>query len=206
MSPARGVWIALLGPDGAGKSAVIERLESDLAGTFGSVRRFHLRPHFGRRDPDGPPVLDPHAREARGVLGSLAKLGLWWADCAAGYVLAVRPTLRRRGLVVFDRYVDDLQVDPRRYRFRGPMALARLVARWSPRPDVVVVLDAPEEVLRSRKLEVTVEETSRQRHGYRALAARLPEAVVVDASRKLDDVVGEIRAIVLHAAEIRNGR
>lgn len=200
MSAARGLWVAFLGPDGAGKSTVVERVEVDLAGRFGAVRRFHLRPHFGLRGPDGPPVLDPHGQRPRGRLGSLAKLGFWWLDAAVGYVVAVRPVLRRRGLVLFDRYLDDVTVDPLRYRYRGPAGLARAFARMAPRPDVTVVLDAPEDVLRARKLEVTPEETARQRRAYLALAARLPHAVVVDASRSIADVVEEVRGIVLAAA------
>jgi len=197
---ARGLWVAFLGPDGAGKSTVIERIERDLADCFSEVRRFHLRPHFGLRGPDGPPVLDPHGRRPRGRLGSLAKLGWWWADAVLGYAIAVRPVLRRHGLVLFDRTLDDVVVDPHRYRYRGSAALARAAARGAPRPHVVVVLDAPDAVLRDRKREVAPEETARQRRAYRALASRLPGAVLVDASRAIDEVVGEIRGIVLRAA------
>lgn len=200
MTPARGLWVAFLGPDGAGKSTVIERVERNLAGRFGAVRRFHLRPHFGLRGPDGPPVLDPHGRRPRSWPGSVAKLGWWWTDAIVGYALAVRPLLRRRGLVLFDRTLDDLIVDPRRYRYRGPAALARAAARWSPRPDLVVVLDAPEDVLQGRKREVEAEETTRQRRAYLELAGRLRSAVVVDASRGIEEVADEVCDVVLRAA------
>ena len=205
-SPQRGVWVVLLGPDGSGKSSVIEGLERDLAPRFRAVRRFHLRPHFGLRAPDGPPVIDPHGRPPRGLLASLAKLGVWWADCVVGYLIVVRPALRRRALVVFDRYVDDLVVDPRRYRYGAPLSLARLVARWTPRPHVFVVLDAPQAVLRERKREVEPEETTRQREAYRSLAGARGNAVLVDASRSLDQVVAEVERIVLGAANGGSGR
>jgi thymidylate kinase len=200
----RGVWIALLGPDGAGKTAVLEGIVREAGAAFGEVRRFHLRPHFGRRSGEGPPVTDPHGRRRRGRWSSLAKLSLWWADCVVGYAIAVRPALRRRALVVFDRYVDDLLVDPRRYRYGGPMGLARAVVAWTPRPHLFVFLDAPDAVLRERKREVSATETARQRRDYLALAARLPRAFVVDASRRLDEVVGEVRSLM--AATQNGGR
>jgi thymidylate kinase len=197
----RGVWAAFLGPDGSGKSTVIRRVEADLAPRFARVRRFHLRTHFGLRGPDGPPELDPHGRPKRAMLTSLLKLGLWWTDCTLGYFVAVRPALRRRGLVLFDRCIDDLLVDPRRYRYGAPMTLARLVARLAPRPHVMLVLDAPPAVLSERKREVDPQEMIRQREQYRALASTRRNAVLVDASRSIEDVVEEVEDILLRVGE-----
>lgn len=187
-----GVWVAFLGADGCGKSTVIGHVAERLAPVWKGVRRFHLRPHFGIRDPDGPPVTDPHALEARGIVTSVAKLGLWWLDSTLGYLTAVRPHLRRGRLVLFDRSVHDLLVDPRRYRFDRPMGLARVLLRAAPAPDLFVVLDAPPEVLRSRKREVSRGEVVRQREAYRDLAGELENATIVDAARPVEEVVRDV--------------
>lgn len=189
-----GVWLAILGPDGSGKSSVIEAVEREAGGSFAGVRRYHLRPHLGRTL-DPTPVTDPHGRTPRGRLGSLAKLVLWWADCAVGWLVGIRPALRRGDLVLFDRYVHDILVDPRRYRYGGSARLARRAVGLVPRPDAFVVLDAPVEVLRSRKREVAAGETDRQRSAYRRLADELPGARLVDASRPLEAVAGEVASL-----------
>jgi thymidylate kinase len=189
------VWLAILGPDGSGKSSVLDGVERALEPRFAGIRRFHLRPNLAGRRGGGEPVTDPHGRRNRSAPSSWVKLAAWWLDYCFGYLLRVRPALRGRSLVLFDRYYDDLLVDPRRYRYGASPRLAQLIGRAIPRPDVFVVLDAPAEVLHGRKSEVSTEETRRQCEAYRRLAARLPNAHVVDAARPLPQVVAEIAAL-----------
>lgn len=196
----RGFWTAFLGADGCGKSSVIRRVTRDLEPEWTGVRHFHLRPHFGLRDPGGPPVTDPHADEPRGIVGGVAKLVLWWLDSTVGYLVAVRPALRRGCLVIFDRSVQDILADPLRYRFARPRPLAIALVRTIPEPDLFLVLDAPPEVLRERKREVTFAEVVRQRDAYLELASRLPNSVLIDAARSLDEVVAEVEARIRDAA------
>ena len=199
----QGVWVAFLGPDGSGKTSVIEAVERLLAPQFQAVKRYHLRPHWGRRRPVDAPVTDPHARPARHAAASLAKLGLWWADYVLGYATRIRPQLARATLVTFDRYYYDVLVDPQRYRYGGSLRLAALGGRWLPRPDVIIVLDAPAEVLRHRKREVSLAETTRQREAYRRLAVTLPNARIVNAAQPLATVAAEVASIVASCREAR---
>lgn len=187
-----GLWVAVLGPDGTGKSTLIAALERRLGPEFAAVRRHHLRPHFGSPASTGEAVRDPHGREPRGAAGSIAKLAWYWFDCVAGWVGWIRPALRRGELVVFDRYVDDLVVDPRRYRYGASPRWARLLTRLVPRPDEIVVLDAPVEVIRQRVREVAPDEIERQRRGYRELARSASNAWIVDASRSPEAVASEV--------------
>jgi len=192
----RGTWLAVLGPDGSGKSTLLGRLEVELEPSFAAIRRYHLRPHLGRRGSSRGPQPDPHGQPPRGRAVTVVKLTAWWVDYWLGYLLEVRPALRRSTLVLFDRYCDDVLVDPRRYRMREPGRFARLLVRTVPRPDTLVVLDAPESVLRERKQEVSVAETVRQRSAYRALADRTPRAVVIDAGRPPGEVAAEVASLV----------
>ena len=52
-------------------------------------------------------------------------------------------------------------------------------------------------VLHARKREVTEHEVERQRLAYRQLAEKLPDGVVVDASRQADEVAAEVVDLVL---------
>lgn len=199
-----GLMVVFLGVDGSGKSSVIDRVERSLAPAFRRTAQYRLRP--SRRKGGGVPVTDPHALSPRGRVSSLVKLAFWLADYTAGYAVRTFPRLVRSTLVLFDRYYQDLLVDSRRYRYGGPMWLARLVGRILPRPDLIVVLDAPPEVLRARKQEISPEEVARQREEYLRLADSLPNGHVVDASNPLDRVVADVEKIVLDHMAARTAR
>lgn len=188
-----GLCVAVLGPDGSGKSSVIEQYLSALAPAFRRTACFHLRPRLLRGSSDGrTDNTDPHGQIPRGALMSAAKLLFLWADYVLGYCFRVRPLLVRSTLVVFDRYYQDLLIDARRFRYGGPQWLARLVAALIPMPDLMLVLDAPAHVLQARKQEVSAEESARQAEAYRAVAnspALRGHAVLVDAARPLEQVV-----------------
>lgn len=199
-----GLMVVFLGVDGCGKSSVIAEVEQSLAPAFRRTARFRLRP--SQRQGGGVPVTDPHAKSSRGLASSLAKLAFWLADYTAGYAARTFPRLVRSTLVLFDRYYHDLLVDRRRYRYGGPMWLARVIGRILPRPDLFIVLDAPPEVLYARKQETPFEEVSRQREEYLKLAHSLPNGCVVDASKPLDEVVGEVEEVVLSYMAARTAR
>lgn len=193
-----GVHLVLLGPDGAGKSTTLAGLRMSLAPAFRRTAAHHLAPHAFRRPPAGQPVTDPHGKTPRGLLGSLAKLVYWAVDYIAGYHLAIRPALARSTLVLFDRYLVDALIDSRRYRYGGPRWALEALWWAIPKPDLVILLDAPTQVLRRRKQEVPPEEAERQRQAYRALVAKLPNGRTVDAAQPLDRVVRAVERLVLN--------
>jgi thymidylate kinase len=202
-----GLMVAFLGPDGAGKSTLMTRVKQDLSPQVCHfVKSYHLRPHLGGVESGPGDVRGPYAKSPRGVIPSLAKLGLWWADYTVGYFVAILPWLMRSAFVLFDRYYHDLLVDQRRYRYGGPLGLVRFVGRFVPQPHLVILLDAPPEVLQARKKDVPFEETVRQREAYLRLVRSLPNGYVVDASRPLDNVATEIEWIILDYMAERTAR
>jgi thymidylate kinase len=192
-----GLFVVFLGADGSGKSSVLERVNESLAPAFRRTKRYHLRPHLGRKNETSQPVTDPHAQPPRSVLASLLKLGYWGLDYGFGYI-SVYKHLVQSTLVLFDRYYDDLLIDPKRYRYGAPRVFAKLVGKFLPRPDLVILCDAPAEVLQSRKQEVSFAETQRQREAYLTLVKGLPNGHVVDASKPLSEVVASTEEIILN--------
>jgi serine acetyltransferase/thymidylate kinase len=192
-----GMTVAVIGPDGSGKSSVIERVLADLAPAFRGTRYLHLRPRLvgGGKAPVRPATA-PHALSPRGRIASVAKLAHMLLDYVAGYALRVWPLRRRSTLVVFDRYYRDLLVDPKRYRYGGPMSLARWTAKCVPDPDLWVLLDAPGDVLQARKSEVPAEESWRQRRDYLELplvAAAVEAAILRTLEGRLEFRHPELR-------------
>jgi len=196
VKPPCGLHVVFLGPDGVGKSTVIEAVRRDLSPVFLQEKYLTFAPgilpaRFEVPKPDGPHSLPPRSYPA-----SLVKAA-WWTMCyTAGYGVSIHSTLARAGLVVNHRYLPDAIVDPKRYRYSGPQWILKALWKFAPKPDLMFLLDAPVEVIQERKKEVPFEETKRQRDGYRAMAEGLPFAHVIDNSRPLEVVVDEIEGII----------
>ncbi len=193
----QGFFVALLGPDGAGKSTLIEYLKQDLLKTFRFTKVFHWMPMIFRKKTNGMPVTNPHDKPPRSLSVSLIKLLYYLVNYNLGYLLKVRPALAGSTLVLFDRYYDDLLVDPIRYRYGGPMWMIKLMRRFIPRPNLWLILDVPEEEILRRKQEISLKEIRRQRKAYRRLAGELSNAFILDGSLAPEEVARQAEDIIL---------
>lgn len=199
-----GLHVSVLGPDGAGKSTLIEHITDQVASAFRRITVFHLRPCFIGRKVNDSPVTDPHGKPPYPTWLSVLKIPYYVLDYNLGYLFKVRPLLVEENLVLFDRYYHDLLVDPRRYRYGGPAWVVRLFRRFVPEPDLFFILDVPEELLLARKLEVSREEVRRQREAYRRLAAELPNAILLDGSRPSGEVAHSAGKVLLDSMHERH--
>lgn len=194
-----GLTVAILGTDGAGKSAVIDRLLPVFAdATHGGVHVHHLRPGllpplanlFGRRGSSNGPVTDPHASSASGMMGSLIRAGYYVCDYVLGYWLRTRLLIARRpDIVVFDRYYHDLLIDPRRFRIALPKSVLAAFARLLPKPDMVFCLVADPDVIHGRKPELPIAEVRRQVNDLEVLGKSLSSAVVIRTDQAIDQTI-----------------
>lgn len=205
-----GITIVLVGADGCGKSTVAEQLVAALRGTFHENKslRVHWKPAvFTRqRRANRLPTSDPHGQPPRGRFRSALLLGYHWTEFFVGYWTQLRPVMFRNGLVLVDRYHYDFVVDPRRFRLQSLPRLAHGLFQLLPAPDLVFLLDAPAEVLQSRKQEVPLAETARQRAAYRAELGRLPNAHIMDATQPAETVAREVVAHILNYMAHRQRR
>jgi len=193
----RGLWIAIYGPDGAGKSAVVRQLAGELAPLFAGVCQYHLRVRWLGAGKPTSPVTDPHAQRPRGAFLSCLKLVYMLAHAWVTHLFVVLPLTVADQLVLFDRYFLDYAVDPRRYRLaQRSVGFARLLARWAPRPDLQFVLDVPAEELQRRKAEVTLTESQRQRRAYVELLGGLSNTVLVNAAQPVSVVANEAASVI----------
>jgi thymidylate kinase len=145
----------------------------------------------------------------REAIGDQARGLTWLAIKALGFATHLaeeqyRHALARRhrargGIVVFDRYTLDANVNARLRR--TPTSWARrlrdaLLQAGACRPDLVLVLDAPGEVLYARKGEHSPGRLEQMRRAYSALAAEFPEVVVIDASRDAGAVCRTVTSLL----------
>jgi thymidylate kinase len=206
--PDGGLTVVFLGPDGVGKSSVIKAVPHGLAGAFARTTRYYFAPgllSLFRRSASCP--TQPHAAVPRSLTISVMRaLCYWLLYYFICYRLAIHFALARSTLVLHDRHFLDALVDPKRYRYGGPTWLLRLIWRFTPKPDLVILLDAPPEVVQARKQEVPFEETALQREAYLSLIGTMRNGYVVDAARPLEQVVGEVKEIILRHLATRIAR
>lgn len=163
----RSLRVALLAPDGAGKSTLVSGIRAAYPFPVRTLYMGLYQKRTGRR-----------AAAALPGVGLALRLGtLWGRSLQAAYHQA------RRRLVIFDRYTYDALLAPPRRLGRIQAARRRLIAHACPAPDLVIVLDAPGDVLFARKGEHSAEALERQRQQYLALRDSIAQLVVVDATQ-----------------------
>lgn len=178
-----GVRVALLGPDGAGKSSTIEALID--AGVVDATVYLGVAPaeHRRRRSIPGVSLL----LTIRRLLGAWARSSF----------------LRRRGVsVALDRHPLEALIGPPT-RKRTTRVRRRLLSRVLPNPDVVVVLMAPADTLYERKPEHDLDTVVAKRDRYLALAAERGYPLI-DTTAPRNAVVSQIQRAI-HEAR-RSGR
>ena len=220
-----GFTVALIGPDGAGKTTVARQLEqvlpvpvkymymgvnpdssNYLLPTTRAVqalrRRRGVKPDtLGPRDSRATDLAVARGKVQRGLRSarSFVRLGNRLAEEWHRALVASRH--RRRGsIVVFDRhffadyYAYDVAAQPRRTASRRLHGF--ILSRLYPRPDLVIYLDAPAEILLERKGEGTLESLERRRREYVELGRILEGFAVVDANRPLDTVTRDVAGTI----------
>jgi thymidylate kinase len=201
-----GLRIVFLGPDGSGKSTVISAVTEQLSQSFRHVEYRHLRPSRLPKQSSTEPVTNPHAKPLRSKLGSYFKLLYFWGQYVVGNLTWLYPRYVCSTLVIFDRYFHDLLADPIRYRYSGSINVAKQLGRTLTQPDLVFILDAPAEVLQSRKQEVPLSESFRQRKAYHALTADFNNPHIINTNQAVEQVINDVLSQVLDFLETRTHR
>jgi thymidylate kinase len=163
----RGVSVAIMGPDGAGKTTLVNGLRAALP----FPTRVLYMGLTGGRLPRADALRVPG-------LVLAARLTLLWARYGAGLYH------RARGrIVLFDRYTLDGKVPSG----AQPGALGRLSRRVQalavPRPELLLLLDASGATMHSRKGEYDPVQLEEWREAYQRLRGRVRGLEVLDAEQ-----------------------
>lgn len=181
----RGLFLSISGPDGAGKTTVLDMVIAQLEAIYGAdaIKYAHFRPEFLPRLAEvakkarAVESVDenydrPHRAKPSGLAGSVARLGYYWLDYFGGYLQRVRPALKRREVMLFDRYYYDLIADPFRSRIKLPMPVLRFFGGLLPLPDHAFFIEVDPNEIRRRKQELTIERIVALNARYGELANR----------------------------------
>ena len=222
----RGFSVALLGGDGAGKTTVGRRLTDDLGDRVAYVYMGvnpsasnhqlpttrivnRLRGRTTGRNPSAEPDVGDAPRRRRGGMRELVRTATtplrlahrlteeWYRQLVAWRLMAAGRIVLYDRHFFFDYHATDID------RRRRDRSLSRRVHGYVlehlyPRPDLVIYLDAPPEVLFARKGEGTLESLATRRAEYRAFREDVAHYLEVDASQPLEAVIARVVAAVEH--------
>lgn len=168
----RGVAVAVIGPDGAGKTTLVNALHGSLP----FPTRVLYMGLTGGRLPKADALRVPG-------LVLAARLAILWVRWGIGLLHRLRGRI-----VLFDRYVLDGTV-PSGARLT-PLARAsrRLQASACPRPDLVLLLDASGATMHARKGEYDPQVLETWRVAYARLPGRVDAVELLDAERPAEEV------------------
>ena len=169
-------FIAVLGPDGVGKTTFLEALVRELAFYYVSdENRFVIR-HFR------PTILpnlaeigekvnameqdinfsEPHRAKPVSFISSLLRFIYYWLDYFIGVNILIRKDVQYERYTIFDRYIYDFIVDPYRSRIKLPYFIRLFFSKLVPAPEITFILQADKEIIFSRKQELNQLEIERQ--------------------------------------------
>lgn len=167
-----GLSVAVIGPDGAGKSTLVDGLSRSLPLPV----RVQYMGLTGRR------LRKADALRVPGLVFMVRVLILWRRYARGAYHRA------RGGVVIFERYTLDGAV-PSGARLGPAGRLSRrLQRRVCPIPDLVLLLDASGETLHDRSGEYFPSVLETWRVAYDRLRTSVPQLEVIDAERPADAV------------------
>jgi thymidylate kinase len=180
----------IVGPDGTGKTTLCNALVECMsvcakvrvlanrngASPLGLLPRRKLR---GSK-------FEPHRHPMYPRLLSIVKSFYYLVDFYLGWMVRVRPFVRRGGWVLIERGWWDVLVDPRRYRLDLPEWLGRPLADLMPRPLVVFILGAPVEVTTARKAQLPEAELLRQMEAWQKILPQEQARVNLNTSEPLE--------------------
>ena len=165
-----GFSIGFTGPDGSGKTTVIDMLLERIAPVFGLAHKYyHFRPalfgnlgevaHSAGIKKEVDRNFDkPHRGGKTGKLSSLARLAYYSIDYIIGYFIKVKSVTRITRVVVFDRYFTDIICDSRRTRiYLNHKFLYWWGKLFIPSLNYNILLTASSETILARKRELDEE-------------------------------------------------
>ena len=201
-----GFSIALLGPDGSGKSTIAKHILERVSGSFHGEKIQYWRPYllpamgrlkFWNPSEDIATNPRPHDHPKQNRIKSFIRFFYYLADYLIGYPIKIYWAKVKKKIIIFDRYYYDYLVDLHRYNFNLPKWIPKFFLPLISAPDLTIYLDADPEVLHNRKKELPLHELKRQCEEFKKALAQIPNSMSVLADKPINEIVSEVSYQIL---------
>jgi len=204
-------FISVQGADGTGKSTFIEGLVKAIAYYYVSEDSkshvYHHRPtilpNLGAvGEKTGVMIEDkdftnPHRAKPAGFFSSFIRMTYYWLDYVIGVPVKLRKDVQFDKFTIYDRYIYDFLIDPRRARINLPYWLRKIFTQLVLEPRIVFILLTDAEIIYARKQELTIEEIKRQISEFTKLSKSHKRFIILDASKTPEKLVDEAMGIII---------
>ena len=210
-----GFSIGFTGPDGSGKTTIINSLIYKLSLVYSEIQLLHFRPHLTpnlgeiakktslKKNIDTN-FSNPHRGSKTNKLSSFFRLLYYSFDYFFGYFIKVRILLQRRSLVVFDRYYSDIISDGKRSKIN---LNNKLIYYWGkffiPSLNYNFLISAKSEIILSRKQELNKPSIEKINSNLIFLSKK-PDFYLIENNGSMDEALQKILKIIIENQHTRN--
>ena len=194
-----GLFIVLLGVDGAGKTTIAENLKARYVTAFRKIDHYHSRVRvlkdISQLKKDATPIdaSNPHGKKQKaGKFTSVAKFGYYFLDFLIGNVKIAIAKIKST-LVLVERYYYDYSIDKVRYNLNLSDKFLSFFEHFVLKPDVIFILTGDSKKLLDRKHEITIDEIDEQKRKLNEKFINNPKAVFIDTTEgTVDECVNKM--------------
>lgn len=191
-----GVFVVLLGTDGAGKTTIAEELKARSMVAYRRIRHYHSRVRvlkdISQLKSGSAPIdaSNPHGNKRKaGKAVSVIKFGYYLLDFLIGNMMITIAKIQS-SLVLIERYYYDYSIDRVRYNLNLSDGFIKFFGHFVKKPDVIFILTGDSHILYERKHEISVEEIEEQTSRFTEVFKDNPKATFIDTTvNSIDECV-----------------
>ena len=186
--------IVIMGPDGTGKSSIINELAQINEKIFRKVVKIHLMPSrlISKKQIPNSNVPYTFPRPHGRFKGMLKSLWIFLEHMLEFLYQALMG--RNSNLLLVDRSILDFQVDPLRYRLSKPPLVIRFILKILREKIIIFILEGEAAEVSKRKNELSEKQTAHLIKRYKKFAEIHKIRTFSTTEKSIEDITGAIQS------------